>query len=221
MSGAPMSRDPTEISRRGVMLVLSSPSGAGKTSISRELRRREPRLSMSVSVTTRKMRPGEIDGTDYHFIDEARFNAMASRGELLEWAEVHGNLYGTGRDTIERARGAYRGVVFDIDYQGARQIRARLGEGRAIGIFVLPPSMGELERRLRGRGTDEESVVARRMAKAREEISHYPVFDYLIVNDVLDRAYDELRAVVLADRARRARRAFFAEELIAPPVPRE
>jgi len=204
MSGAPMSRDPTEISRRGVMLVLSSPSGAGKTSISRELRRREPRLSMSVSVTTRKMRPGEIDGTDYHFIDEARFNAMASRGELLEHAKVFGNYYGTPRAPVLAALEAGQDVLFDIDWQGTQQL-TESARADVVSVFILPPSTAELERRLTTRAQDPPNVVAARMAKAADEMSHWPEYDYVVVNRDLDASVAVVQAILTAERARRDR----------------
>ena len=204
MSGAPMSRDPTEISRRGVMLVLSSPSGAGKTSISRELRRREPRLSMSVSVTTRKMRPGEIDGTDYHFIDEARFNAMASRGELLEHAKVFGNYYGTPRAPVLTALEAGQDVLFDIDWQGTQQL-TESARADVVSVFILPPSTAELERRLTTRAQDPPNVVAARMAKAADEMSHWPEYDYVVVNRDLDASVAVVQAILTAERARRDR----------------
>ncbi len=199
-----MSRDPTEISRRGVMLVLSSPSGAGKTSISRELRRREPRLSMSVSVTTRKMRPGEIDGTDYHFIDEARFNAMASRGELLEHAKVFGNYYGTPRAPVLTALEAGQDVLFDIDWQGTQQL-TESARADVVSVFILPPSTAELERRLTTRAQDPPNVVAARMAKAADEMSHWPEYDYVVVNRDLDASVAVVQAILTAERARRDR----------------
>ena len=199
-----MSRDPTEISRRGVMLVLSSPSGAGKTSISRELRRREPRLSMSVSVTTRKMRPGEIDGTDYHFIDEARFNAMASRGELLEHAKVFGNYYGTPRAPVLAALEAGQDVLFDIDWQGTQQL-TESARADVVSVFILPPSTAELERRLTTRAQDPPNVVAARMAKAADEMSHWPEYDYVVVNRDLDASVAVVQAILTAERARRDR----------------
>ncbi len=195
---------PVDISRRGVMLVLSSPSGAGKTSISRELRRREPRLTMSVSVTTRKMRPGEIDGTDYHFIDELRFMAMAAGGELLEHAMVFGNYYGTPRAPVLAALDGGQDVLFDIDWQGTQQLNASARDD-VVSVFILPPSTGELERRLTTRAQDPPAVVAARMAKASDEMSHWPEYDYVVVNRDLDTSVAVVQAILTAERARRRR----------------
>ncbi len=203
MSGV-VAGPPVDISRRGVMLVLSSPSGAGKTSISRELRRREPRLSMSVSVTTRKMRPGEVDGTDYHFIDEPRFAAMASGGELLEHAKVFGNFYGTPRMPVLAALDAGRDVLFDIDWQGTQQLNASARDD-VVSVFILPPSTAELERRLTTRAQDPPAVVAARMAKAADEMSHWPEYDYVVVNRDLDASVAVVQAILTAERARRHR----------------
>ena len=168
-----MSSDPSDF----LLLILSSPSGAGKTTLCNRLRGEFPDLRFSVSHTTRKPRPTEVDGREYHFVDEETFAAMVERGEFAEWARVHRNLYGTSKREIELARAACRdgtpcrGVLFDIDYQGARQIRAEYPE--AVGVFVLPPSLAELERRLRSRGTEEESVASQRLAAAESEIAHY------------------------------------------------
>ena len=196
-----------------LLLTLCSPSGAGKTTLTRFLLEELPDLAFSVSHTTRPPRGNEVDGADYHFVDRATFEAMVSEGRFAEWAKVHGNLYGTSLDELDRARAAGKtGIVFDIDYQGARQLRARLPE--VVSVFVLPPSMEELERRLRGRGTDADDVIARRLAKAREEISHYGFFDYVVVNDDLDEAKKAVLAIARAERARRARNARVAEELL-------
>lgn len=198
-----------------LMLIICSPSGAGKTTLTRRLLGQfEGDLTFSVSHTTRPPRATEVKGRDYHFVDRAAFEEMAERGDFAEWAEVHGNLYGTSVSEIERARNEGRkGIVFDIDYQGARQIRSKLRD--AIGVFILPPSMAELERRLRGRATDSEEQIQRRFEKARVEIEHYGFFDYLVVNDDIDRATAELIGVVHAERARRWRRADLAEALVA------
>jgi guanylate kinase len=197
-----------------VLLILSSPSGAGKTTLTRRLLDAFPELCFSVSHTTRAPRPNEQNGREYHFTSREAFERMIDQGAFLEWAEVHGNLYGTSHSEIERARNVpgCRGMIFDIDYQGARQIRAQVPE--VVGVFILPPSMEELERRLRGRASETEEVVQRRFAIAKHEIEHYALFDYVIVNDQIDAAFDDLRAVVLAERSKRARRATLAEALL-------
>ncbi|MCC6647661.1 MAG: guanylate kinase [Polyangiaceae bacterium] len=195
-----------------LLLILCSPSGAGKTTLKNRLLAARGDLRFSVSHTTRPRRPHEVDGRDYHFIDRARFGEMTARHEFAEWAEVHGNRYGTSLAEIEAARATHRGVVFDIDYQGARQLRASL-DG-PVSVFVLPPSMAELERRLRSRGDEGEESVLRRLANARVEIEHYAIFDYTIVNDDLDRASEELGAIVDAERARTRRRARLAEQML-------
>jgi guanylate kinase len=197
-----------------LLLILSSPSGAGKTTLTRKLLKRFPELCFSVSHTTRAPRPTETDGTDYHFVDRPTFLEKISEGAFLEWAEVHGNLYGTSRSEIERAKAlpGCRGMIFDIDYQGARQIRAKAPD--VIGVFILPPSMEELLRRLRGRASETEETVQRRFDVAKREIEHYALFDYVILNDNLDSAFDHLAAVVLAERCRRVRRAEQAEALL-------
>ena len=197
-----------------LLLILCSPSGAGKTTLTRRLLQQfQNELGFSVSHTTRPPRPTEVKGRDYHFIDRDTFQGMASRGEFAEWAEVHGNLYGTSLGELTRARDeGRRGILFDIDYQGARQIKTKLPE--AIGVFILPPSMAELERRLRTRATDSEEQIAKRFAKARIEIEHYGLFDYLVINDDLEKAGAELVGIVHAERARRWRRAGYAEQLL-------
>ncbi len=197
-----------------VLLILSSPSGAGKTTLTRKLLQDFKELRFSVSHTTRAPRANEVDGKDYHFVDRPRFESMISEGAFVEWAEVHGNLYGTSLAEIDRSKNTpgCRGMIFDIDYQGARQIRAKVPE--VIGVFILPPSMEELERRLRGRASETEETVRKRFAVAKLEIEHYAFFDYVIVNDALDSAFDQLRAVILAERAKRTRRASVAEALL-------
>ncbi|MFM9013063.1 MAG: guanylate kinase, partial [Gemmatimonadota bacterium] len=167
------------------MLVLSSPSGAGKTSISRALLAREADLAMSVSVTTRAKRPGEVAGRDYHFIDPESFGLMVNRGELLEHAKVFGNYYGTPRAAVEASLAAGRDVLFDIDWQGTQQLR-HSARSDLVAIFILPPSTRELEKRLKARAQDSASVVAERMAKASDEMSHWPEYDYVLVNDDLE-----------------------------------
>jgi guanylate kinase len=197
----------------GLLLVVSSPSGAGKTTLCRRLCEEFPRARFSVSFTTRKPRPGERDGVDYHFIDGERFRTMIAADELAEWAEVHGNHYGTGMDAVRQALRGAGDVVFDIDYQGGRQIRARFAAS-AVTVFVLPPSMRELEARLRRRATDSPEVIARRLEKARQELEHYGEYDYLVMNDDLEQAYAELRAIYLAAHVVRPRVAAAAEGLI-------
>jgi guanylate kinase len=192
------------IERRGLLLVLSSPSGAGKTTLARGLLAADREIAMSVSVTTRTPRPGEIDGRDYHFVDEARFRAMREKGELLEWATVFGNCYGTPRAPVEQAVAAGRDVLFDIDWQGSQQLAAKL-PGDVVRVFVLPPSGKVLEERLKSRNQDPFDVVARRMAQASDEISHWAEYDFVIVNADLARSLEGLRAILTAERLRRER----------------
>ncbi len=194
-----------EIKRRGLMLVLSSPSGAGKTTISRRILDAEPdRIAMSVSVTTRKPRPGEVDGRDYHFIDRPRFDRMVAAGELLEHAVVFDHCYGTPRAAVEAALAQGRDVLFDIDWQGTQQLSEKARHD-LVSIFVPPPSVPELERRLRTRAQDPESVVQARMAKAADEMSHFAEYDYIVVNRSLDTSVTEVRAILTAERLKRDR----------------
>jgi guanylate kinase len=195
-----------------LMLIVSSPSGAGKTTLGNHLRAEFPDLRFSVSHTTRKPRPSEVDGREYHFVDAATFEQMARAGAFAEWARVHDHLYGTSLREIEIARASSRGVLFDIDYQGARQIKAALPG--AVGVFILPPSLTELERRLRGRGTEDEATARSRLANAKLEIEHYAIFDYVLVNDQIERAYEQLRGIVLAERCRRERHARLCERML-------
>lgn len=190
--------------RRGLMLVLSSPSGAGKTTISRRLLEEEAELDMSVSVTTRPRRKGEVEGVDYYFVDRERFDEMASRGELLEHATVFENSYGTPAGPVEAALAAGRDVLFDVDWQGAQQMRTRR-RADIVSVFILPPSTSELERRLRTRGRDPDDVIAKRMDKAANEISHYAEYDYVVINDEVDRCLAEVRAILYAERVRTER----------------
>jgi guanylate kinase len=196
-----------------LLLIVSSPSGAGKTTLCNRLREEFPQLRFSVSHTTRKPRPNEVDGREYHFTDKETFTRMIGENAFAEWAQVHGNLYGTSLSEIEVARFSANGVLFDVDYQGARQIKARMPE--AVGVFILPPSLTELERRLRGRGTEDEPTTLRRLQAAKGEIEHYGFFDYVIVNDDIQRAYDNLRALVFAERCKRGRHALLCEQLLA------
>jgi guanylate kinase len=197
-----------------LLLILSSPSGAGKTTLTRMLLEKFPELRFSVSHTTRPPRTNEVDGKDYHFVSREQFEKKVAEGAFLEWAEVHGNLYGTSLSEIERSRATpgCRGIIFDIDYQGARQIRATAPDVRAI--FILPPSMQELERRLRARASETEEVVQRRFRAAQREIEHYGFFDYIIVNDELESAFAHLSGIILAERSRRERRAPLCETLL-------
>lgn len=192
----------------GTLYIVSAPSGAGKTSLVNALVAALPQLEVSVSHTTRGMRPGEIDGRHYHFVDVERFQAMAAAGEFLEHASVFGNFYGTGREQVARRLAEDADVILEIDWQGARQARAAMPD--AVSIFILPPSRVELERRLRGRGQDSDEVIARRMQEAVSEMSHYAEYDYLIFNDDFDAALAELTAIV---RCRRLRRPAQAERM--------
>ncbi|MBY4640224.1 guanylate kinase [Gluconacetobacter entanii] len=198
------------VPRRGVCLVISAPSGAGKSTIANALRASEPQLLHSVSVTTRQPRPGETDGVHYHFRTMERFTQMAEAGELLEWATVFDRGYGTPRAPVEQALAEGRDMVFDIDWQGHRQIRKALPDD-VIGLFVLPPSIEELERRLHGRGSDEKEEIERRMQAARDEISHWNEFDHVIVNADLDTAIAQARAVLVAARLERHRQYGLAD----------
>ena len=192
------------IDRRGLLLVLSSPSGAGKTTLARRLIDADPDISMSVSVTTRKPRPGEQDGRDYFFVDEARFKGMAEGGELLEWARVFDNFYGTPRAPVEAAIAQGKDILFDIDWQGAQQLSEKMKQDVAR-VFILPPSAASLEERLRTRAQDSDDVVRRRMSQASAEISHWPEYDYVIVNTDVPRSMEGLTAILAAERLRRER----------------
>ncbi len=193
-----------KIRRRGLMMVLSSPSGAGKTTISRMLLERDSNLRISVSVTTRARRPGEVDGRDYVFIDPAAFERMVAGGELLEHALVFGNRYGTPKPAVERMLAEGRDVLFDIDWQGTQQL-AEKAQDDLVSVFVLPPSTAELERRLRARAADSEEEVRRRMAKAADEMSHWAEYDYVIVNRDLEDSVVKVQAILTAERLKRER----------------
>ncbi|MGB6085032.1 guanylate kinase [Parvibaculum sp.] len=192
------------IHRRGLMLVLSSPSGAGKTTLSRRLLEADSEIDMSISATTRKPRPGEVEGKDYYFLSTEDFGIMRNRGEFLEHAKVFGNYYGTPRAPVEKALAQGRDVLFDIDWQGTQQLD-ETAQDDLVKVFILPPSAQELERRLEKRAQDPAEVVAERMAKASDEISHYQEYDYIIINENMDKAFAELQAILLAERLKRRR----------------
>lgn len=196
--------DPHGFRRRGVLFVLSSPSGAGKSTIAGKLLDAEPGLRMSVSATTRPMRPGEVDGRDYHFVDLPRFKDMVAANEFLEWAHVFGNRYGTPRAPVDAMLTAGDDVLFDIDWQGAQQLHQIAG-GDVVRVFILPPSLAELERRLRSRGTDSEDVIVGRMSRAHSEIAHWDGYDYVLVNDDAERCFEKVRTILQAERLKRSR----------------
>lgn len=193
------------IRRRGLMLVLSSPSGAGKSTIARNLLENDKGLELSVSVTTRPRRGSEIDGVHYHFASQRDFERLRDTDALLEWAEVHGNFYGTPREAAETAMSEGRDMLFDIDWQGAVQMKEKM-HADIVSIFILPPSMAELKQRLKRRAEDSDAVIETRLANARSEIEHWREYDYVVINDDLDRAYSAVRAIVQAERLRRDRR---------------
>jgi len=190
--------------RRGLMLVLSSPSGAGKSTIARKLLNIETNMMLSISVTTRARRPSEVNDVDYHFISGERFAEMKAGGELLEWALVHGNYYGTPRAPVAQALDEGRDVLFDIDWQGTRQLKAAMGND-VVGVFILPPSMAELRARLERRAEDAREVIDRRLANARTEIEHWAEYDYVLVNRDLQESFDAARLILDAERGRRER----------------
>ena len=193
------------VERRGLMFVLSSPSGAGKTTLSRLLIERMPGLQMSVSATTRPMRPGEVDGRDYHFVDRARFEEMVKRNELLEWATVFDNRYGTPRAPVEAALSAGQDVLFDIDWQGTQQLREKARQD-VVSVFILPPSAGDLEKRLHTRAQDSDEVIRKRMSRASHEMSHWAEYDYIVINRNVDDAFAEVQSILKAERLKRERR---------------
>jgi guanylate kinase len=199
--------------RRGLLLVVSAPSGTGKTTVVERLVQRTPDLALSRSYTSRSVRAGEADGIDYNFITRTRFEEMVAADAFLEWADVFGNLYGTGADEAERELAAGRDLVLVIDVQGARQVRARCPG--TVGVFVLPPSYDVLERRLRGRSKDSEEAMQRRLRTAREEVAAFVEYDYVVVNDELDPCVDRLRAILTAERARLRSMRGAAEDIVA------
>lgn len=194
-----------------LLLIVSSPSGAGKTTLTNALRQRQPGVQFSVSHTTRKPRATEVNGREYHFIERDEFQRQVREGTFMEWASVHENYYGTSRAEVAHARGA-RALLFDVDYQGARQIKC--AEPDAITVFILPPDMTTLESRLRGRASEDEATLQRRFQAAKVEIEHYGFFDYLLVNDDLELAIERLVAIFLAEECRRHRKAINAEQLL-------
>lgn len=190
--------------RRGLLLILSSPSGAGKSTLTRNLIEQDHAIRLSVSVTTRTRRPSEIDGVHYRFIPREDFEEMRERGDLLEWAEVHGNFYGTPRKPVEQTLASGEDMMFDIDWQGTKQIVAKMADD-VVSVFILPPSMTELRNRLERRAEDSPDVIARRLRNAREEIAQWGSYDYVLINDDLQRTFGELRAILDAERLRRER----------------
>lgn len=204
------------LNRRGLLFVLSSPSGAGKTTISRKLLAADKGIALSISATTRAPRPGEVDGKDYHFVDVDTFKQMAADNEFLEWAHVFGHRYGTPRAPVEAMLEAGKDVLFDIDWQGAQQLYQEAGPD-VVRVFILPPSMEELERRLRSRNTDSDEVIAARMARAANEISHWDGYDYVLINDDVEPCFDEVCSILRAERLKRRRQVGligFARDLI-------
>ena len=213
-----MTRLDSALPRRGLMFILSSPSGAGKTTISRQLLAHDAQIRMSVSVTTRPMRPGEVEGKDYFFTDRARFDRMVENGEFLEWAEVFGNCYGTPRAQINDGLASGQDFLFDIDWQGTQQLYQQ-AERDVVRVFLLPPSLDELRRRLTSRGTDSAAVIADRMARAQAEISHWDGYDYVLVNDDIEACFTRVVHILQAERLRRARQTgliAFTRELMKP-----
>ena len=204
--------------RRGLMFIMSSPSGAGKTTISRMLLEADTAIRLSVSATTRPMRPGEVDGKDYHFVTHAEFDRMVENEEFLEWAHVFGNSYGTPKAQVKAGLREGQDYLFDIDWQGTQQLYQKL-ERDVVRVFLLPPSIDELRRRLTGRGTDSAEVIAARMDRARAEISHWDGYDYVIVNDDIDQCFAKVREILDAERMKRARQTGligFVRELMQP-----
>ena len=200
-----MAADGHGVERRGLMFVLSSPSGAGKTTLTRLLIERIKGLSLSVSATTRPMRPGEVDGRDYAFVDKAAFEAMVKRDELLEWATVFDNRYGTPRAPVEAALSAGRDVLFDIDWQGTQQLREK-ARADVVSVFILPPSAADLEKRLHTRAQDSDEVIRGRMDRAAHELSHWAEYDYIVINQNVDDAFAEVQSILKAERLKRERR---------------
>ncbi|MBY0511788.1 MAG: guanylate kinase [Rhodospirillaceae bacterium] len=204
MSGVNRTMTQLNVRRRGLMLVLSSPSGAGKTTIARAILRHDRNLAMSVSVTTRSPRPGEEQGKDYFFVSEPEYHKMVAASELLEHAKVFDNFYGTPKSHVEKELTSGRDVMFDIDWQGTQQLKAS-ARGDLVSVFILPPSIRELERRLRGRAQDTEDVMMRRMARAADEMSHWPEYDYIVINQNVEESIAQVQSILTAERLRRDR----------------
>jgi guanylate kinase len=196
--------DPHGFHRRGLMFVLSSPSGAGKSTIAGKLMRAEPDLAVSVSYTTRPIRPGEVDGKDYHFVDLDRFREMVDNHEFLEWAHVFDHRYGTPKTDVFHTLGEGTDILFDIDWQGAQQLH-QLAGGDVVRVFILPPSMAELRQRLERRATDSQAVIDARMARAANEVSHWDGYDYVLVNDDVEQCFESVRTILAAERLKRSR----------------
>lgn len=213
-----MATDTDTLHRRGLMFILSSPSGTGKTTIARRLLQHDGHIRMSISVTTRPIRSGEVDGRDYHFVSQEQFDRMVEAGELMEWATVFGNSYGTPKAQIRAGLKEGQDFLFDIDWQGTQQLFQK-AETDVVRVFLLPPSLDELRRRLTGRGTDSAEVIAGRMARAQAEISHWDGYDYVVVNDDIDACFGKVVEILEAERLRRARQTGligFVRELMKP-----
>ncbi len=194
-----------KLARRGLMFVLSSPSGAGKTTLTRLLVQKESNIELSISATSRQRRPNEVNGVHYHFVSREKFEAMRDAGDLMEWAEVHGNYYATPRGPVEKALAKGRDVLFDIDYQGTRQLK-KIAPNDVVSIFILPPSIAEMKRRIRGRASEDEATVKKRLHTAKEELLQWSEYDYVVINDDLDAAFADIHSILAAERMKRARR---------------
>lgn len=201
-----------EPDRRGVMFVISSPSGAGKSALSRLLLQSDPEIRLSISVTTRPRRPSEVDGVHYHFLSVQGFNALRDRGDLLEWAEVHGNFYATPRAPVELALAEGKDILFDIDVQGTLQLYEKM-RADVVSVFILPPSIAELQRRLNRRAEDEEAVIRRRLRTAETELAHWGDYDYVLVNEDIEKCFGELKQILAVERMRRHRRPHLEDEV--------